>query len=205
MWLSDTVPEEDEARRRPRQGSARPGSGPLPLEAHPTRRAPEPISRLTAPEEATPKQTSGPSGLERAAGLLRTALPFVQKFLPMVEGPVGAVLSGVLAPRTPKATPPATAESLVPVQKGLARLAAQHQALCEQVAEQNSSLHRVEDRLQSVREATDRNTLEQQELMEDLKAVGRKVNVITVILGGLLLVSVLLNLILFLHLERVLP
>lgn len=183
----------------------RPASAPLPLEAHPTRRAPEPISRLAPPEEDTPKPAGGPSGLERAAGLLRTALPFVQRFLPLVDGPVGTVLSGILAPRTPKAAPAATPTSLVPVQKGLARLEAQHQALCEQVAEQNSTLHRVEDRLQSVREATDRNTLEQQELMEDLKAVGRKVNVITIVLGGLLLVSVLLNLVLFLHLERVLP
>lgn len=205
MWLSDTLPEEEDARRRPRQGSVRPGSSPLPLEAHPTRRAPEPISRLAPHEEASSKPSDGPSGFERAAGLLRTALPFVQRFLPLVEGPVGAVLSGVLTPRTPKSTSTSTPANLVPVQKSLARLEAQHQALCEQVAEQNSTLHRVEDRLQSVREATDRNTLEQQELMEDLKAVGRKVNVITVVLGGLLLVSVLLNLILFLHLERVLP
>jgi len=42
------------------------------------------------------------------------------------------------------------------------------------MGEQNSSLKRVEDQLEMVREATDRNTLEQQELLEDLKAVGQQ-------------------------------
>jgi hypothetical protein len=56
-----------------------------------------------------------------------------------------------------------------------------------------------------VREATDRNTLEQQELMEDLKSVGHKVNMIALVALGLLAVSVLLNLVLYLHIQRVLP
>ena len=56
-----------------------------------------------------------------------------------------------------------------------------------------------------VREATDRNTLEQQELMEDLKAMGKKVNVIALVALGLLAVSVVLNLVLYLHIQRVLP
>lgn len=203
MWLSDTVPEDEDDRRQQMKRSARSDRGPLPLESRPAMRPPEPIARRAKPEESGQKQPNGPSGLDRAAGLLRAALPFVQKFLPMVEGPLGAVVSGVLAPRAPK--PSQVPATLAPIQKGLARLEEQHQELCEHVAMQNNTLLRVEDRLQSVREATDRNTLEQQELMEDLKAVGRKVNVITIVLGGMLLVSVLLNLILFLHLERVLP
>ena len=64
----------------------------------------------------------------------------------------------------------------------------------EQMGEQNTSLKRVEDHLEMVREATDRNTLEQQELLEDLKAVGNKVNLVAIIALGLLGVSVLLNL-----------
>ena len=56
-----------------------------------------------------------------------------------------------------------------------------------------------------VREATDRNTLEQQELMEDLKAVGNKVNMFALLVLALLIVSLLLNLFLFLHIQRVLP
>jgi hypothetical protein len=56
-----------------------------------------------------------------------------------------------------------------------------------------------------VREATDRNTLEQQELLEDLKTVGNKVNVVAIIALGLLVVAVVLNLVLYLHIQRVLP
>jgi hypothetical protein len=56
-----------------------------------------------------------------------------------------------------------------------------------------------------VREATDRNTLEQQELLEDLKTIGNKVNVFALVALALLALSVLLNVILYLHIKRVLP
>jgi chromosome segregation ATPase len=87
----------------------------------------------------------------------------------------------------------------------LAELQAGHRDLREQVMEQNGSLKRVEDQLEMVREATDRNTLEQQELLEDLKAVSNKMNTLAFIALGLLVVSVGLNIILYLHILRVLP
>ena len=71
--------------------------------------------------------------------------------------------------------------------------------------EQNTSLKRVEDQLEMVREATDRNTLEQQELLEDLKTFGNKVKMVVIIALGLVAIGVLLNLILYLHIQRVLP
>jgi len=219
MWLSDSLPEASEPLRIGRAPSeARPRAAGSPLamgnrtSSRPVR--PEPVSerRQARPEtvlertlpKPEPKQEKQPSGIERAASMLRMAIPFVQRFLPLIDGPLGAVVSGVLAPR-PKESHPAQASNLVPLEKGLIRLENQHQELCEQVAAQNSSLQRVEDRLQSLREATDRNTLEQQELMEDLKSVGTKVNMITFIVIAMLLASLLLNLVLYLHMERVLP
>ena len=71
--------------------------------------------------------------------------------------------------------------------------------------EQNATLKRVEDQLEFVREATDRNTLEQQELLEDLKLFSRKVKIFAAIGVGLLVIGVVLNLLLFLHIQRVLP
>ncbi len=71
--------------------------------------------------------------------------------------------------------------------------------------EQNTSLKRVEDQLEMVREATDRNTLEQQELLEDLKTFGNKVKLVVIIALGLVAIGVILNLILYLHIQRVLP
>lgn len=94
---------------------------------------------------------------------------------------------------------------LAELQTGYSDLMAQNRELRERLAEQNTSLKRVEDQLEMVREATDRNTMEQQELREDLRSVGKKVNLVAIVAIGLLAVSVLLNLFLYLHIQRVLP
>jgi len=80
-----------------------------------------------------------------------------------------------------------------------------HQELRDQLSEQNSSLKRVEDQLETVREATDRNTLEQQELIEDLKAVSNKLNIFAWVAMSLLTVSLALNVVLYLHLRHIIP
>ena len=49
------------------------------------------------------------------------------------------------------------------------------------MTEQNTLLKRVEDQLEKVREATNRNTLEQKELQEDLKAFGKKIKIVAFI------------------------
>jgi len=81
----------------------------------------------------------------------------------------------------------------------------QQRDLRNQLVEQNTSLKRVEDQLEMVREATDRNTLEQQELIEDLKGVGTKINLVVLVVMGLLVFSILLNIAMYLHIRRVLP
>jgi septal ring factor EnvC (AmiA/AmiB activator) len=95
--------------------------------------------------------------------------------------------------------------NLEPLEDGLAELRTQHRDLRNQIVEQNSSLKRVEDHLEMVREATDRNTLEQQELLEDLKSVGNKVNMFALLALVLLALSIVMNVILYLHIKRVLP
>jgi hypothetical protein len=137
-------------------------------------------------------------------GLIRTALPFVQRILPLLDGNIATTVSNILNPQPPPA-PPAPPANLLPIEEGLAELRTQHRELRDQFVEQNSSLKRVEDQLEMVREATDRNTLEQQELLEDLKAVGSKINLVALVAIGLLAFSVLLNLLLYMHIQRVLP
>jgi len=131
-------------------------------------------------------------------------MPLVQRVLPLLDGNVGAAVSNLMAPR-PQTTPPPPPVNLVPIESGMARLQVQHRELRDQIVEQNTSLKKVEDQLQQVREATDRNTLEQQELLEDLKSVGTKVNIFAYIGLALLGVSVLLNILLFLQLRHLLP
>jgi hypothetical protein len=174
--------------------------------------APRPAAAATpssspAPSLSSPVKppSSGPSGMQRAMSALRATLPLVQRILPLLDGNIGTTVSNILAPqhRAPAPTPPPV--NLTPIKESLAALETRHRELSDQLVEQNSSLKRVEDQLGMVREATDRNTLEQQELLEDLKGVGHKVNLFAFFALGLLLVSVVINVVLLLHIERGLP
>jgi len=161
--------------------------------------APEPVRALTAPPAAPPPPEL-PSSLQRAVRAMRTALPYVQRLLPMLDGNFATAVSNVLAPPTaPPAPPPVDLE---PVQQGLAELRSQQRELRVQILDQNSSLKRVEDQLDLVREATDRNTLEQQELIEDLKSVGNKVNMFAALALILLAASIVLNVYLYLQIRH---
>ena len=165
--------------------------------------APPQQSRALSNQKSVGNQLST---LQRTLNMIRTALPIVQKILPMIDGNIASTVSHFLNPQPP--APPARPQpsiNLVPLQEGLAALQTQHKELRDQFVEQNSSLKRVEDQLEMVREATDRNTLEQQELLEDLKAVGSKVNLVALVAIGLLAFSVLVNLLLYMHIQRVLP
>ncbi len=155
------------------------------------------LSGSTGPNEPGDQPTS----LQRAMNGLRMAWPFVQKVLPLLDGQVITAISNLLAPHPPR---PAQV-NLAPLEGSVTELQARHVVLGDQVAEQNAALKRVEDRLELVREATDRNTLEQQELMDDLKRVGRKVNLIAVVALILLAASIAVNVVLYLHIQRVLP
>ena len=164
---------------------------------------PAPGRALIAPPPETAAQ--GPYGFQRAAQMLRTAMPYVQKMLPLLDGNFATVVANVLAPQPhiPPPPPPQPPVDLEPLEHGLAELKMQQRDLRVQILDQNSSLKRVEDQLENVREATDRNTLEQQELIEDLKAVGAKVNLFAVVAMVLLVSSILLNVVLYLHIRHV--
>ena len=140
--------------------------------------------------------------MQRAMGILKQAAPFVARLLPLIDGNITAAVSNLLSPR-PHA--PAAPVDLTPVQNQLSEIQLQHNDLRTTVQEQNTSLKRVEDQLELVREATDRNTLEQQEFIEDLKAVSHKVSLIAVGLSILLVLSVVVNLLLYMYIKRVLP
>jgi len=166
--------------------------------------APPPPGRTLANSSADSSQDL-PTGLQRALSAVRSWLPLVQRILPMLDGNFGTAVSNILTPY-PQHTPPPTPQvNLEPIVDSFAELQTQQLDLRNHVAEQNTSIKRVEDQLELVREATDRNTLEQQELLEDLKGIGNKVNVYALVALALLVVSVLLNVILYLHIQRVLP
>ena len=158
------------------------------------------------------------TGFQRTTSALRTVLPHLLRLLPLLDGNVGSAVSNLLnppQPSPPPAPPVNLAPILIPIQEGLTELQTEHRDLQAQVLEQNALLIRVEGRLERVEEAAGRNTLAQQELLKELKAVGnrveelkaagRKVNVFALFALGLLAFSIVLNAILFLVLRRVLP
>ena len=179
-----------------------------PLPAGTPRSGQEQAYRAAPPQGRALSTTSSTSsedhGMQRAMGVLRQAMPFVQKLLPLIDGNIATAVANLFAQR-PHVTPPSPPVDLAPVQNKITELHVLHQDLRAQVLEQNSSLKRVEDQLDMVREATDRNTLEQQELIEDLKAVGNKVNLFALLLFAMLIVSLVLNVMLFLHIKQVFP
>jgi hypothetical protein len=167
----------------------------------------------TAPNRALAAPASADdssSGMQKAMNAVKIAMPIVQRLLPLLDGSIGTAVSNLLAPRSHPQQAPKV--NLAPLEEGLTELQVQHRSLCEQVVEQNTSLKRVEDQLQHVREATDRNTLEQQELLEDLKAFSGKVKIVAFVGLGLLAGGLVLETLMFFHLielgqhlQRVLP
>jgi septal ring factor EnvC (AmiA/AmiB activator) len=137
-------------------------------------------------------------------GVLRAAIPFVQRILPLLDGNIGTAVSNILTPHQ-HMPPPHPPVNLEPIEDDVAALQEQHRDLRNRILEQHASLKRVEDQLEKVREAADRNTFEQQELVDDLKAVRKKVNRFALLALVVLAVSLLLNVALCLHILHILP
>ena len=211
----DSFDLNDQYSAAPQAPAPRPRAVGSPLSTGMSRHASYPsaegrVNRLAPPPPGralggAPAAGEEPSSLQRAISALRSALPFVQRLLPLLDGNIASTVSNLLAPRPHPQAPPSAKLDLAPIEDGLADLQTQHQNLRDQVMEQNNSLKRVEDQLEMVREATDRNTLEQQELLEDLKAFGNKVKIVVIIALVLVAVGFIMTLALFMHIQRVLP
>ena len=159
-------------------------------------------TKPSGPAPASPAEPAK-SGFQRAFDMVRSAIPVVQKLLPLLDGNFATTMGALMAPQHHPAPPPVQVD-LEPVERGLAEVRNSNRELRTQVAEQGATLKRVEDQLDRVREATDRNTLEQQELVEDLRAVGNRIGTFAIIGLALLLLSLGLNGYLIYQLQHIL-
>jgi hypothetical protein len=208
--LRDAAVRESPPREAARESAGRVMGSPLPAgnSLGGSSALTEGLTHKTPPGRALPGASSAsgddPSSMQRAMGILKQAAPFVARLLPLLDGNFATALASVFAPRghTP---PPTVSVDLTPVHHQLSELQEQQNELRSAVQDQTTGMKRVEDQLEMVREATDRNTLEQQELIEDLKAMGSKVNLVAAGLSALLLLSVIMNLVLYLYVKKVLP
>jgi hypothetical protein len=144
-----------------------------------------------------------PAGVQRVVSTLRALLPYVERILPLFDGNFGTAVSNLINPQAPAPQLPPPVD-LVPFDDSLAELKTQFHELREEAIERDASLQRIGDELDMVRESTDRNTLQQQELHEDLKGLGNKVSFVTMVALGLLAVSVVINTLLYLHIVKIL-
>jgi hypothetical protein len=177
----------------------------------PSASAPPSQAPSQPPPAAAPDDPNAPkSGIQRAINAVRSTLPLVQRLLPLLEGNLATAATAITAivaaqpPRHTPAPPPPVQVDLEPVERGLAEVRTSNRELRNQFAEQATTLKRVEDQLDRVREATDRNTLEQQELVEDLRAVGSRVSTLAIVGLVILVVSLLLNGYLIFQLQHIL-
>lgn len=191
-----------QAQAPPQPETPRISGSPLPvgnggLKASSTARNAAPGRTLASPADGQ----EDISTTQKTLNTLKQALPLIQKLLPLLDGNIVAAVGNLLALRQPS---PQKLD-LAPLESHLTEMQLMHHDLRGTVTEQSTGLRRVEDQLEMVKEATDRNTLEQQELMEDLRSIGSKVNLFAAILFGILIVSLVLNLLLFMHIKQVLP
>jgi len=158
--------------------------------------------------QAPPEDPNAPkTGLQRAVAAVRSAIPLVQRLLPLLDGNFATAIGTLVATQPTHHHPPAPQPvhvNLEPVERGLAEVRTSNRELRTQVLEQGANLKRVEDQLDRVREATDRNTLEQQELVEDLRSVGSRISTFAVIGLVLLLLSLLMNVYFLVQLQHIL-
>jgi hypothetical protein len=151
-----------------------------------------PASAAPAPVDPNAPKT----GLQKAVDAVRSAIPLVQRLLPLLDGNFANAITTLMAPQPgqhPGHHPaaPQVQVNLEPVERGLAEVRTSNRELRVQLQEQGTSLKRVEDQLERVREATDRNTLEQQELVEDLRSTGNRIS--TFVIAGIVLLLVVLG------------
>ncbi|MFC5864104.1 hypothetical protein ACFPT7_17490 [Acidicapsa dinghuensis] len=148
------------------------------------------------------------SGILRAINAVKSAIPVAQKLLPLLDGNFVTAVTSLLAPvvshHPQPAPPPQVHVDLEPVERAISEVRTSHRELKAQVQEQVVSMKKVEDQLERVREATDRNTLEQQELAEDLRAVGNKITTFVVAVVVLLVLSLVVNVYLIFQIQHIL-
>ncbi|HTW80840.1 MAG TPA: hypothetical protein VME23_14940 [Terracidiphilus sp.] len=138
------------------------------------------------------------STLEKALGVLRTVLPLAQKFLPLIDGQVGTVVSNLIGPQI---SPRQVTQTLLPLQEGLAQLEKQHIELRAEVAGQSAALKQIDEQIDAVRKLVEETAEEQRNLAESAEKMR------LVAIAGLVLLAavVTLNVILFVQLRRVFP
>jgi len=163
----------------------------------------KPASRtvsITPPAKALTRQGSRPqkpSGFGRAVGVVRAALPVVQKLLPLLEGNIAFAAANFLAPQGQHV-------DLVPLESAVGRLQAEQRTQRGQIIDQKILLEQVETELATVKAVTEQNAAHQRELAEHLLVTSKKLSRFTWIIVGLLTLSIAFNILILVRMAYIL-
>jgi len=170
----------------------------------------EQLSNALAPDEQAkpaPRQEltkagakgahESPSTLHRTATALRATVPLLQKLLPLLDGNVGMAVANLLAPRL--LSPPTV--DLSPLETSLRKLRGDLAVIQDRNVQHDGALKRIDDQLETMKEAVERASLEQREIAEAVSRVRKNVLVFSLIGMFLVIVAIGLNAALFLYVK----
>jgi len=140
------------------------------------------------------------AGMQRTATAIRTIVPLVQRLLPLLDGNVASAVANLLVPRSLGG--PAT--DLGPLERALMRMRGDLAVMQDKSVQQETALKRIDDRLETVKDALERASQEQKEAAEELGRTRKSVRVFALIGVVLLVISIGLNAALFLYVKGVL-
>lgn len=131
------------------------------------------------------------SGLQRTVGAIRTVMPLVQTLLPLLDGNVPMALANLLAPR-----PQTQRADLQALETSVARMREELGQLHDGSVTHESALKRIEEQVETVKDALERSAADQKEAADNLHRVQKRVTTLTVfgllLLGALIAVNVAL-------------
>ncbi len=158
-----------------------------------------PEQEQTTTEYAIEEQKAGslPS-IWRSILQMKVLLPYLGKILPMLDNSV----STALAPVAPRQDLAEVTRSFADVNKGFLDLQAGQREIRSHVQEQAGQLRRIDDQLLRLRESTERNTMEHQELVEDLRSASKLVRNLSAVMMILMVAVVIMVGFMLMHWHR---
>jgi len=186
------------------QGNKEPGSKAAPAMEPLIREENLPAAARALAAQQGAGDANDPTAMQRTMAAIRNALPLVQKLLPLLDGNILGAILGMVGPHL-HAQPAPKPLDFTPMENGLAEIKKQHQELKGQFQMQDAAMKRLAEQLDQVREATERNTREQEDLVEELRMSGKRVNIVAFMAFALLAASIAMNVVLYLQIHRLLP
>ena len=150
----------------------------------------------THTDYALEESKGGAPSIWRSLMHLKLLLPYVSKLLPILDGNFSNALAPAPAAKLDLSEIHHAVET---VNRGFLDLQAGNRDIKTQVQEQSTQLKRIDDQLLKLRDSTERNTMEHQELVEDLRSASKLVRSLSTVMIVLMIVVTAMVAFMLLH------